>query len=94
MTEPLLFEGEEGVGIVGVELEGLTDVRPAHGAGRQGQLTGRCSPGGEGPREERAEEIEEQEEAEDEGQHDEERGGDHGCRGRIHSGGSGIHYAS
>lgn len=31
----LLFEGEEGVGVVGVELEGLADVRVAHGAWRE-----------------------------------------------------------
>lgn len=37
--EPLLFEGEEGVRIVGVELKGLSDIRPTHGARRQGKVS-------------------------------------------------------
>lgn len=32
---PFLADGEEGVGVLGVKLEGLSNVRPAHGAGRE-----------------------------------------------------------
>lgn len=32
---PFLPDGEEGVGVLGVEFEGFADVRPAHGAGRE-----------------------------------------------------------
>lgn len=74
---PLLFEGKEGVGIVGVELEGLSDIRPSHGARRQGQLPGRGAPGGESSGEESIDEVEE-EEAQDKGRHEEKHGGD-GC---------------
>ena len=35
--QPPLFEGEKGMGILGIELEGLAEVRPAHRARRQGQ---------------------------------------------------------
>lgn len=32
---PFLADGEEGVGVLRVELEGLSNVRPAHGARRE-----------------------------------------------------------
>lgn len=35
MSVPFLADGEEGVGVLGVKLEGLSNVRPAHGARRE-----------------------------------------------------------
>lgn len=66
----LLLElgGEEGVGVLGVELEGFADVGQAEGARRKGEFLG--GGGGEG-----GEDVLEEEEREGEGGEERERGG-------------------